>query len=209
MKKLNIITVILTITLSINCTAQNYKLNLLLKPGDYLFNTKDLYFFDDGIDCYLRNECNDIDTVFSNSATKIHVTKDSVLKYNAYLFTDEYEYVYTKINKVEGWMRVDVPITGEQKEFLKKFLSSNHFKDYSCYVEIVPFKNPNQIFISTIDYWFIGNLNKLSATEIGTKGGRLEACKMVYPKNCVKCYIDLGWGQEVWYDANGRKKKVK
>ncbi len=189
--------------------AQNYKLNLMLKPGDYLFNTKDSYFFDDGIDCYLHNQCNDIDTVYENSAVKLHVTKDSVLKYSAYLFTDEYEYVYTKINKVEGWLRVDVPITGEQKEFLKKYLTSKFFKEYTCYVEVVPFKNPNQIFISTTDYWYIGNLNKLSATEIGTKGGRLEACKMVYPKNCVKCYIDLGWGQEVWYDSNGRKKKVK
>jgi hypothetical protein len=188
---------------------KNYMLKMTLHKGQYLFNTTDLYFFDDGIDCYLIQKCRDVDTVFSDRAIKVNVSKDSTIKYQAYLFTDTYEYVYTKINKTEGWLRVDLPLTDPEKNFLKAYLKSTHFKPYSCYVEIIPFKNENKIFISTQDDWYIGNLLKLSAKQIGTKGGRLEACQMVYSKNCVKCYIDLGWGQEVWYDQNGKKKKVR
>jgi len=195
---------------SANIDAQrSYKQTITLKTGEYLFNSTDLYFFDDGIDCYLLKKCNDIDTVFSNNAQTLKVSKDSTIKYQAYLFTDNYEYVYAKINVKEGWLRVDVPINSSAKDFIKSMLLSVNYDSYSSYIEIVPFKNPKQVFVSTTDYWNILDLDKLTSVQIGSKGGRLEACQMIYPKNCVKCYIDLGWGQEVIYDAKGRKKKVK
>jgi hypothetical protein len=186
---------------------KSQKQTLTLKPGTYLMNTTDLYFFDDGINCYLMKKCRDVDTVFENKAKKLIITKDSVIKYQAYLFTDTYEYVYTKIGDNDCWIRAEIPITNEQKVFFKRLLLSPNYEPYSAYVEAIPFKDPYDVFISTTDDWYISNLNTLNYEKIGTKGGRLEDCTMYYPKNCVKCYIDLGWGQEVWYDSKGKKIK--
>jgi len=200
----------LLILLAVSSEAQrNFRQEITLEPGEYLFNFTDLYFFDDGIDCYLLQKCRDVDTVFSNQAQKIVVSTDSAIKYQAYLFTDNYDYVYTKINQHEGWMRVNFPISDKERIFLTKYLKSDHFEPFSSFVEIIPFKNDRQIFISTTDDWYIANLDNFKINNIGTKGGRLVACRMVFPKNCVKCYIDIGWGQNVWYDSKGRKIKTK
>lgn len=208
LKSILLLLVILSASFVSNAQKFN-KQDLVLKPGEYLFNSVDLYFFDDGINCYLFQKCRDIDTVFENKAKTIKVTADSIIKFQAYLFTDTFEYVYAKINKVEGWVRVSIPIMDSKKNFLKSFLKSPNYELYSSYVEIVPFKNNTDIFISNTDNWYIANLNNFKTTKIGTKGGRLEACQMIYPKNCVKCYIDLGWGENVWYDHNGRKTNKK
>lgn len=211
MKKIKIfLPVMLFLLISLSGFSQrNFKQALNISAGKYLFNIVDLYFFDDGIDCYLLNDCNDIDTVFERNAKNIIITKDSTIKYQAYLFTDTYEYVYTKIGKTEGWLRVEIPLASSQKDFLKSMLLTLNYEDYSSYVEVIPFKKPHQVFISTTDFWYIADLSKFKSVQIGSKGGRLEACQMVYPKNCVKCYIDLGWGQEIFYDSKGNKKKIK
>lgn len=211
MKKTNIFLLFtLFLLISFSSFAQrSFKQTLNIAAGTYLINTSDLYFFDDGIDCYLLNDCNDIDTVFERNAKNLVITKDSTIKYQAYLFTDTYEYVYTKTGKTEGWLRVEVPMASNQKDFIKSMLLTLNFEDYSSYVEVIPFKKPHQVFISTTDFWYIADLTRLKSVQIGSKGGRLEACQMVYPKNCVKCYIDLGWGQEVFYDSKGNKKKIK
>lgn len=188
---------------------RNYRVQFEVKPGTYFFNTKMLYFFDDGIDCYLSDICGNIDTVYENSAVDFKITKDTVLKVQAYLYTDEYEYMYVKLNNNEGWLRADIPLEKDEEVFLKRYLLSPNFDPLSCYVEVIPFKETEKVFISTTDDWYIANIKKKRSDLIGTKGGRLEACMMLFQKNCVKCYIDLGWGQEVWYDDNGKKFKVK
>lgn len=211
MKKIRVLFIvgILLVTSFSAFSQRTFRQSMVLKPGSYEFNSVDLYFFDDGIDCYLLKECNDIDTVFDGNSHPVNVSQDSTIKYQAYLFTDTYEYVYTKIDKVEGWLRVEVPLAQNKKDFIKTMLLTLNYEDYSSYVEVIPFKKAHQVFVSTTDYWYIADLNRLKNTQIGSKGGRLEACKMVYPKNCVKCYIDLGWGQEVFYDSKGNKKKMK
>ncbi|MBN2663819.1 MAG: hypothetical protein JXR68_09240 [Bacteroidales bacterium] len=211
MKKINFFSILVLLLLfSFSSFAQrNFKQTLTINAGSYLINTVDLYFFDDGINCYLLNECNDIDTVFEGNAKNLVVTKDSIIKYQAYLFTDTYEYVYTKIGKNEGWLRVEIPMPSNQKDFIKSMLLTLNYEDFSSYVEVIPFKKPHQVFISTTDFWYIADLTRLKSTQIGSKGGRLEACQMIFPKNCVKCYIDLGWGQEVFYDSKGNKKKIR
>ena len=209
MKKINIFVLLLSLIvfLSTNIYAQrNYHASFEIKSGSYFFNTKSLYFFDAGIDCYLFNKCVDVDTVFENTASKITIATDTVVKVQAYLYTDTYEYMYVELNKKEGWVRADIPLEEDEEIFLKRYLLSSNFESYCCYVEIIPFKKEQKIFISTTDDWYIANLNKKKSESIGTKRGRLEACKMIFSKNCVKCYIDLGWGQEIWYDDDGRKK---
>ncbi len=185
------------------------KKTMSIKPGEYLFNTTDLYFFDDGIDCYLLKKCRDVDTVFENKAETLKVSADTNIKYQAYLFTDTYEYVYTKIKKKQGWLRISIPLTIAEKKYFKSFIASPNYESYSCYVEVIPFKKWKNVFISNTDNWFISDLNNFKTTKIGTKGGRLEACQMVYSKNCVKCYIDLGWGENVWYNSKGKKTRTK
>ncbi len=184
-----------------------FRLSGTIPAGTYLFNHKALYFFDDGIDCYLLKQCNDIDSVFEASAEKVVFTKDTTIKYLAYLFTDNYEYMYVSINKKEGWLRANVPMDLKQKNFLKKFSFSPNYPRYATYVEIIPFKTTYKVFISDAEDWYIGDLNAFKIQKIGTKGGRLEACQMIFKKNCVMCYIDLSWGEYLWFDEDGRKCK--
>jgi len=207
MKKINsLFIIVFFLTLSLSGFSQRlFKQSMNMPAGDYLFNTDDLYFFDDGIDCYLLGDCNDVDTVFENGSTVLHVEQDSSIKYQAYLFTDTYEYVYTKIDRKEGWLRIDVDLPDNRKDFVKAMLSTLNYDSKSCYVEVIPFKRNHRVFVSTTDFWYIADLKHLKNVQIGSKGGRLEACKMVYRKNCVQCYIDLGWGEEVWYDSKGKK----
>lgn len=206
--KFSLVFLLFVVFMSQNIFGQRYfKTQFDVKSGTYYFNSNNLFFFDDGIDCYLSGVCHDIDTIFENSAEQIKISQDSVVKARAYLFTDEYEYMYIKLNKEEGWLRAEIPLDKEEKVFFKRYLLSANFAPFSCYVEVIPFKNTEKVFLSTTDDWYVGNINQKEAEKIGTKGGRLEACKMIFPKNCVKCYIDLGWGQEVWYDENGKKKK--
>ena len=177
-----------------------------LEPGQYLFNTQDLYFFDTGINCYLFKYCPDLDSIFEAKADTLTISKTTNVKYQAYLFTDNYEYLYIQIGKQEGWIRHDIPIEEYKKAFLKGFLVSRFGEPRrTSYVEVIPFKDPNKVFVSSTDDWFIGNLENKSITQIGTKGGRLEACQMIFNKNCVECYIDLGWGHTVQFDENGNK----
>jgi hypothetical protein len=183
-----------------------------IEPGQYLFNSSDLYFFDTGINCYLFKICPDIDSIFEASAQTVTFDKTTEIKYQAYLFTDNYEYLFVQIDKQQGWIRYPVPIAQHQKDFLKAFLVSRFGEPKrTCYVEVVPFKDPNKVFLSTTDDWYIGNIENHSISQIGTKGGRLEACRMLFHKNCVECYIDLGWGETLLFDENGKRctKKVK
>ncbi len=188
---------------------KNYRETFEIKAGTYLFNYENLYFFDDGIKCYLTKICRDIDTVYENKSINVKIKNDTVIKVQAYLFTDNYEYMYVKMGKNEGWLRAEIPLDPETKVFFERYLLSAYFESHSCYVEVIPFKTPSKVFMSTTDEWFIANLSRKNAEVIGSKGGRLEACQMVFSKNCVKCYIGLGWGEEVWYDENAKKKKVK
>lgn len=183
------------------------KIQLTLTPGVYSFNSTDLYFFDDGINCYLKHICRDVDTVFDNSAQKLTISKDSVIKFQSYLFTDTYEYVYTSIGKVNGWIRVSIPINEQQKDFLKVFLKSPNYELYSSYVQVIPFKNVDKVFISTTDDWYICDLTNFKTSKIGTKGGRLQDCQMIYSKDCVKCSIVMGWEEDVIYNDEGKKIK--
>ncbi len=182
-----------------------FRHSMHITAGTYYFNDVSLYFFDDGIDCYLLKKCNAIDSVYLSTAKKIIFTSDTIVHYQAYLFTKNYEYLYISIGKREGWLRTQVPITQEQKNFLKKFVYSTNYPLYASYAEIIPFKNPQKVFISDADDWYIADLEKFKVIKIGTKGGRLEACQMLFKKNCVMCYIDLGWGQYLYYDENGKK----
>jgi len=199
---------LLFIIASVNAQ-KKFKNPINFKSGTYFFNCSELYFFDDGINCYLFNKCRDIDSVFLNAAKKIKITKDTLMKIEGYLFTDTYEYVSVTINGKNGWLQTEVPMDVDKKDFLKKFLKSPHYEYKSTYVEVIPFNDPQKIFISTTDDWFIGDIERKSIEYIGTKGGRFEACQMVKAKDCVKCYIDLGYGQELWYKSDGKKKKVK
>ncbi len=185
-----------------------FRWTMTLQPGEYLLNTEDLYFFDTGINCYLFKICPDLDSLFEIKAEKIIIDKQKTIKYQAYLFTDNYEYVYVQIGKKEGWIRHPVPIEEYKKAFLKGFLVSRFGEPKkTSYVEVIPFKDPNKVFVSSTDDWFIGDLETKSITQIGTKGGRLEACQMLFNKNCVECYIDLGWGHTIMFDQNGKKCK--
>ncbi len=207
MKKILSLFIILGAILNVSAQ-KNFRLSMQIKEGEYLFNTEDLYFFDAGINCYLKKICNDVDSVFEQEAQKVNFEGLRTISFQAYLFTDNYEYIYTKINGESGWLRVNIDIIPDkQKNFLKDFLKSDYFPKHATYVEVMPFKDINKVFISNSDDWYIANLNTLKAKKIGTKGGRLEACQMIYNKNCVKCYIDLGWGEYVIYDQNGRKKR--
>ncbi|MBN2893216.1 MAG: hypothetical protein JXL97_15200 [Bacteroidales bacterium] len=212
MKKIQIVLAfsLFVLILSFPSVAQrNFKTPFEIKAGSYLFNSTSVFFFDDGIDCYLSGICNDIDTVFENSSVNFKISNDTIVKVQAYLYTDNYEYMYVKLNKSEGWLRADVPLDKEEEVFLKRYLLSANFESLSCYVEVIPFKDTEKVFVSTTDDWYIANIKRKRAEFIGTKGGRLEACQMVFPKNCVKCYIDLGWGEERWYDENGKERKMK
>ena len=53
-------------TLSVK--ANQFRWPVTLQPGEYLFNTTDLYFFDTGINCYLFKICPDIDSLFEATA---------------------------------------------------------------------------------------------------------------------------------------------
>ncbi len=183
-----------------------FRWELSLQPGQYLFNTQDLYFFDTGINCYLFKYCPDLDSIFEAKADTLTITKTRNIKYQAYLFTDNYEYLFVQIDKKQGWIRYQIPIEQYKKAFLKGFLVSRFGEPRkTSYVEVIPFKDPDKVFVSSTDDWFIGNLENKSITQIGTKGGRLEACQMIFNKNCVECYIDLGWGHTVMFDENGNK----
>ncbi len=197
---------------SFNIKSNHFRWPVTLKPGKYLFNTQDLYFFDTGINCYLFKMCPDIDTIFESSAQTIEIDKPTQVKYQAYLFTDNYEYLFVQINKQQGWIRTSIPIEQHKKDFLRAFLVSRFGEPRrTCYVEVIPFKNPNKVFLSTTDDWYIGDIETHSISQIGTKGGRLEACRMLFNKNCVECYIDLGWGETLMFDENGKRcgKKPK
>ncbi len=212
MNKIKIFSIIFIVSfLSSNVVfaQRNFNVEFDVKAGNYLFNSNKLYFFDDGIDCYLTNVCNDIDTVFENTAVDFKVTKDTVIKAQSYMYTDNYEYMYVRLNKKEGWLRADIPLEKSEEVFLKRFLPSHVFDMLSCYVQIIPFKNNSCVFVSNADDWYIANIKRKKIEHIGTKGGRLEACQMLFSKNCVKCYIDMGWGQDVWFDENGKKIKQK
>lgn len=181
-----------------------------LKPGKYLFNSTDLYFFDTGVNCYLFKVCPDIDSLFEASAKTITINRPTEIKYQAYLFTDNYEYLFVEYNKTQGWIRTEVPIAQHKKDFLKAFLVSRFGEPKrTCYVEVIPFKDPNKVFLSTTDDWYIGDIELHTISQIGTKGGRLEACRMLFNKNCVECYIDLGWGETLMFDQNGKRCKRK
>ncbi len=189
-----------------------FRWEFTLEPGQYLFNSQDLYFFDTGINCYLFKYCPDLDSIFEATADTLVISKARNVKYQAYLFTDNYEYIFVQIDKKQGWIRHPIPIEEYKKAFLKGFLVSRFGEPRrTSYVEVIPFKNPNKVFVSSTDDWFIGNLENKSVVQIGTKGGRLEACQMIFNKNCVECYIDLGWGHTVQFDENGSKcsKKVR
>ncbi len=210
MKKIKLLMVfLLMFSLQFAFGQENFRLSMTLNPGEYLFNSTDLYFFDDGIDCYLFNQCNDVDTVFEGNSIKYKLDKDSTINYRAFLFTDTYEYVYTIINGEEGWLRIKIPIDENERKFFNDLLVASRFEEYSSFVEVIPFKKTRYVFISTTDDWFIADLRKLETTYIGTKGGSLQACQMIFSENCVKCYIDLGWGKEIWYNYKGKKKKVE
>ncbi len=184
----------------------NFRWEMTLQPGEYLFNSTETYFFDTGVNCYLFKVCPDIDSVFESTATKIKITKPQTVKYQAYLFTDDYEYVFVQYGRQQGWLRVEAPIEKHKKDFLKAFLVSRFGEPRrTCYVEVVPFKDPDKVFISTTDDWYIGNIDVHSVSQIGTKGGRLEACRMLFHKNCVECYIDLGWGEVIMFDQEGKR----
>ncbi len=181
-----------------------------LQPGEYLFNSSDLYFFDTGVNCYLFKVCPDIDSVFEATAKKITISQPTELKYQAYLFTDNNEYMFVQIGKEQGWIRAQIPIEQYKKDFLRAFLASRFGEPRrTCYVEVVPFKDQNKVFLSSTDDWYIGDLENQSITQIGTKGGRLEACRMLFHKNCVECYIDLGWGETLLFDQNGQRCEKK
>ena len=187
-----------------------FRFELILEPGSYLLNTQDLYFFDTGINCYLLKYCPDIDSIFEAKADTLIIEKERTVKYQAYLFSDDYEYIFIQIDKKQGWIRYTVPVEEYKKAFLKGFLVSRFGEPRkTSYVEVIPFKNKDKVFVSSTDDWFIGNLENKSITQIGTKGGRLEACQMIFNKNCVECYIDLGWGHTILFDENGNKCKKK
>lgn len=204
---------ILTLILSlifISASAQkNFRLKQTIKPGTYYFNTKDLYFFDDGINCYLLHHCRDIDSVFESNAETIEIKSETEVSYQAYVFTDNYEYIYTNYENKLGWLRVNVDIEESQKEFLKKYLACKLYKAPSQFVEVIPFKTKDKVFLTNAEDWYIINLTTQKAVNIGTKRGGFQACQMYFPKNCVKCYIDLGWGEEIYFNENGKKIKVK
>lgn len=189
-----------------NLKPNKYRWKTTLTEGEYIYNTEDLYFFDAGVNCYLYDKCADLDSVFDSNGKTLKVTADTTLKYQAYLFTDDYEYLFVTIGKQQAWIRADVPIHASDKSFLKKFLHTDLKPSKVQYVDVIPFKDKQKLFISSYDSWHIVNLNKKTTKQIGTKGGRLEACRMVFPKDCVECYIDLGWGETVIFDDNGKKK---
>jgi len=193
-----------------NLNSNQFRWTVTLQPGEYLFNSYDLYFFDTGINCYLFKMCPDIDSIFEAKAETLRFDKPVVLKYQAYLFTDDYEYMFVSYNKTEGWIRAPIPIEQHKKDFLRAFLVSRFGEPRrTCYVEVIPFKDPDKVFLSTTDDWYIGNIETHSISQIGTKGGRLEACRMVFNKNCVECYIDLGWGQTLLFNEDGKRSDKK
>ncbi len=183
-----------------------FRWSVTLQPGKYLFNTQDIYFFDTGINCYLFKMCPDLDSLFEKGADTVVFTKPTQLKYQAYLFTDNYEYMFVQIGRKQGWIRASIPIAQHKKDFLRAFLVSRFGEPIrTCYVEVIPFKDPDKVFMSTTDDWYIGNIETRSITQIGTKGGRLEACRMLFHKNCVECYIDIGWGETLHFNEDGKK----
>mgnify|MGYP005839803095 CR=1 FL=1 len=188
---------------------KNNKIDQTVKTGEYLYNTDDLYFFDVGINCYLKNICKDIDSVYETTAQKVKFSKDTTIKVLSYLITDNYQYVYTNINKHNCWLRTKISYTEQQLAFLKVFLKSEHYDIYSTYVQVIPFKNPDQVFLSTTDDWYICDISNFNNTKIGTKGGRVQDCQMVYNKDCVKCNIVMGWEEEIWYNSEGKKINKK
>lgn len=188
---------------------KNNKIDLTIKAGEYIYNKEDLYFFDVGINCYLKNLCKDIDSVYETTALKIKFSKDTTIKVLSYLITDNYEYVYTNINKQNCWLRAKSSYSEQQIDFLKVFLKSEHYEIYTTYVQVIPFKNPDQVFLSTADDWYICDITNFNNTKIGTKGGRVQDCQMIYNKDCVKCNIVMGWEEEIWYNNEGKKVKNK
>ena len=216
MKKNIFISIIVAVVLLSSCSVfdksrSNLKPNKFrwtvdLKQGEYLYNTEELYFFDTSFDCYLYDKCTDIDSIFGSSAKTLKITNDTILKFQAYLFTDTYEYMYVTINKQQTWIRYEIPLEKDNKLFLSKYLHSDDKPAYVQYVEVIPFKTEDKIFVSCYNSWYIINLKKKRSQQIGSKGGRLEACRMLFPKNCVECYIDLGWGETVIFDEDGNKK---
>ncbi len=177
-----------------------------LKQGEYVYNTEELYFFDTSFDCYLYDKCTDIDSIFDGSSKTLKITNDTTLKFQAYLFTDSYEYMFVTIGKQQAWIRHEIDIEKDDKIFLSKYLHSEDKPSYVQYVEVIPFKTEDKIFVSCYNSWYIINLKKKRSQQIGSKGGRLEACRMLFPKNCIECYIDLGWGETVIFDEDGNKK---
>ena len=190
-----------------NLIPNKFKWDVTLEKGEYIYNDLELYFFDPGMNCILYDKCPDLDTVFENSSKKIVIEENTTLKYQAYLFTDNYEYLFVLLNKEKVWIRTEIPIPDKTKIFLKEFLNEGSKPMHSHYVEIIPFKESNNAFISATNDWFIVNLKKQKTKKIGTKKNSFEVCRMVYKKNCVECYINLGWGETIWFDENGKKKK--
>ncbi len=189
-----------------NLKSNKFRWKVKLTKGKYIYNTEDLYFFDSSFDCYMYNKCFDIDSLYETSSKSLKVSKDTTIKFQAYLFTDNYEYMFVTINKKHCWIRAEIPIDEASKIFLKKYLHSSTKPTFVNYVEVIPFKTNEKIFVSCYDSWHIIDIDKKISKQIGSKGGRLEACRMLFPKNCVECYIDLGWGETVYYDEDGEKK---
>ncbi len=189
-----------------NLKPNKFRWKVELKQGEYLYNTQELYFFDTSFDCYLYDKCSDIDSIFDGSAKTLKITNDTTLKFQAYLFTDNYEYMFVTIGKQQAWIRAKIPLEETEKTFLLKYLHSDNKPSYVQYVEVIPFKKEEKIFVSCYNSWYIINLKKKRSQQIGSKGGRLEACRMLFSKNCVECYIDLGWGDTFIFDEDGKKK---
>lgn len=183
------------------------KFDTEIKAGNYLINTTDLYFFDVGINCYLKNICNDIDSVFQINSENLYIKKDTIVKVISIVFTDNYEYLYIKHKKDYGWLRAPSMLSEREKNFLRIFLQSPHYDIFTCYVQVIPFKNKQRLFLSTTDDWYICDLETFKTTKIGTKGGRVQDCQMVYSKDCVKCIITMGWEEEIYYNSEGVKIK--
>ncbi|WBW95198.1 hypothetical protein [Oceanirhabdus sp. W0125-5] len=164
------------------------RFELNLKSGNYKFmKSKDSPFFE----CSHLEEAYNKDKEFSEKSKTVYL-EDTTIKYGKYLFTQNEEYIYTKIDNEFGWIKYKVPINEEYKKYIQEFFISKSSSKKVRFIIALPFNESNFVLIDEgIEDSNQYILDLKSEKITWTRGNYYESPHINFETDMLECGGDL------------------
>ena len=170
---------------------------------DIYLDNKEYKFLDEKKNNFqFEDKSGNIKNDFTTNSKVIQGKKQHV-KYSEYVITKDGQYVLTEIGGVKGWLKWDITMKNDSKEYIKSFLKLDaKGTDLSC-VRVYPFNDGNFVLINNGLDEHILDLNGKNITW--TKGSSYERPNVNVLNDTLECHKP---SEEISYIFNKHGKLI-